>query len=107
MDPMTLTAEALRAGPIVAIIWLLLNRLERRFTSFAEGMDRRVGAMEAKLADGSLATRVDGLERRGAEDRSKADQDQRQCGERIRLIESQLVAVWQKIGNRPGDREAS
>lgn len=37
-----LTQEAMRAGPIVVIMWLLLNRLERRFGSFEQNVGTRL-----------------------------------------------------------------
>jgi len=101
-----LMAEALRAGPIVVIIWLLLQRLERRFGAFEERMGTRVSALETKLADGTMAQRLATLEARALEDRQVAQKDRDACIGKLATVERELLGVWRKVGDRPEDKAA-
>ncbi len=98
-----LIAEALKAGPVVVIMWLLLQRLERRFAGFETRVGDRLTALEARAADGTPAARLATLEARAIEDRTAAKADSLACAGRFSCLEKELIAVWRKIGDRPAD----
>lgn len=98
-EAISLLQEALKGLPVLAVMWYML----RDVRTAVVGLSSRIRDLELKVANDTDTVRLGHLEERLKEFRAEHRNLTDESIKRLTLIDSQLLKVWAKIGDRPED----
>ncbi len=99
LDPATLSQEAARLAPIIAVIWYMLRDVRASVATLVT----KVAELDKLVASNDSRLRIDHVNEKLSETKSETKSELDDLQTRLHDVEKQLPKIWVKVGDRPED----